>query len=58
MIKAPTPFGPPNLCAETIALFAPNHSKEKGILPTACVTSLKKISLGNSWRMPVSELAN
>ena len=54
---APTPFGPPILCAEISAISAPSQLKATGNLPNACVASVTAKPFGRLCTIPVSELA-
>ncbi len=40
MYSAPTPLGPPNLCAATVSRSTPSRSTVNGILPTVCAASV------------------
>ena len=56
--SAPTPLGPPSLCAETSAIRHPDQLNASGSLPNACVMSLSSSPSGRSCTTPVSELAS
>mmetsp|Transcript_18145 Transcript_18145/g.28203 ORF Transcript_18145/g.28203 Transcript_18145/m.28203 type:complete len:867 (-) Transcript_18145:2198-4798(-) len=56
--NAPTPLGPPSLCAETRPISQPSQSKPNGTFPKACVRSLSARPCGGDCITPVSELAS